>query len=270
MAKAARTRRETKKRASTTTSSRPSGTNQPDIVDWLSRVGIRRTLGAGGYVIWVVERRPAALAEITRLRGELRKATTDRRRAWVMSMLAFLLAVVRGRTVEVERLVAAAAKLGSPAALYTVGVWLVERERFADGVRALKQALGKGRTEALVELGKLYACGRGVRRDRNNALALLKRSHRIDGSPQAAYWVGSVYDLLLPRRSRLAVSWYRKAAELGVSDAMFYLADMFERGDGVRRSRRQALEWYRSAAKAGDKRAHRAIDAVREQLRSGS
>ncbi len=248
----------------TTTAAAPSGSEQAKLVAWLARVGVRQSdrCCPDGRVVWVVDRRPTVLAEISKLRGALRTPMADRRRAWMMSMLAFLLAVVRGRTVEVERLEAAAVKLGEPAALYTVGVWLVEKGRYADAVRALTKALLEGRTEALVELGKLYGRGRGVSHDRRKALALLKRGYRIHGSPEAAYWIGSLYDFELPRRSRLAVSWYRKAAEMGASSAMFNLADLLERGDGVRRSLREALKWYRLAAKAGHMRAHHAIDAI--------
>jgi TPR repeat protein len=48
-----------------------------------------------------------------------------------------------------------------------------------------------------------------------------------------------------------AVTWYRKAADAGDRDGMYYLGVMYENGRGVNQDQQQALMWYRKSAKLG-------------------
>lgn len=49
----------------------------------------------------------------------------------------------------------------------------------------------------------------------------------------------------------MAVLWYRRAADQGNADALFYLGDMFEQGHGVPQSDAEAVRLYRKAADQG-------------------
>jgi len=51
-----------------------------------------------------------------------------------------------------------------------------------------------------------------------------------------------------------AVSWYRRAAEAGNTEAQFNLGSCYDDGDGVAKDAEQAVSWYRRAAEAGDSR----------------
>ena len=48
-----------------------------------------------------------------------------------------------------------------------------------------------------------------------------------------------------------AVKWYRKAAEQGVANAQFFLAECYDNGKGVTRDEEEALKWYRKSAEQG-------------------
>lgn len=52
-----------------------------------------------------------------------------------------------------------------------------------------------------------------------------------------------------------AAEHFRRAAELGNSEAAFRLATMYESGHGVAASMNRAMEWYHRAAEAGSERA---------------
>jgi len=48
-----------------------------------------------------------------------------------------------------------------------------------------------------------------------------------------------------------AVSWYRRAAEAGWTDAQLNLGLCYSNGNGVAKDAEQAVLWYRRAAEAG-------------------
>ena len=66
----------------------------------------------------------------------------------------------------------------------------------------------------------------------------------------------------VPQDDKLAVSWYRKAAEQGEAKAQFLLGGKYFEGKGVAQDKQQALEWYRKAAENGDTKAQAKIDAL--------
>lgn len=49
-----------------------------------------------------------------------------------------------------------------------------------------------------------------------------------------------------------AVAWYRKAAELGNTDAMYNLGVILQAGSGIAKNETEAVAWYRKAAEAGN------------------
>lgn len=51
---------------------------------------------------------------------------------------------------------------------------------------------------------------------------------------------------------KLAVEWYRKAAEQGNEKAQIALARMYEDGRGVAENKHEAIKWYKKAAEQGD------------------
>jgi TPR repeat protein len=56
----------------------------------------------------------------------------------------------------------------------------------------------------------------------------------------------------LPQDSRLAVEWYRKAAELGNATAMFYLGIAYYNGEGgLPEDKPEAVEWWHKAEETG-------------------
>ena len=64
----------------------------------------------------------------------------------------------------------------------------------------------------------------------------------------------------IPKDLAAAYWWFRKAAEGGVEEAQYALAQMYEHGDGVRQNVDEAVRWYRAAA---EQEYEKASDALR-------
>ena len=74
------------------------------------------------------------------------------------------------------------------------------------------------------------------------------------GDAEAQYLVGMYYAMPLnlgpvPTNYVEAAKWHRKAAEQGVADAQYCLAEAYYRGEGVKQDYVEADKWYRKAYK---------------------
>src|SRR6266568_7926951 len=74
------------------------------------------------------------------------------------------------------------------------------------------------------------------------------------GDPRQQCLLGLIYSL--SKRSGAqdyakAVYWFRKAAEQGLAEAQYLLAECYQRGDGVAKDSAEAVKWFRKAAEQG-------------------
>lgn len=78
-----------------------------------------------------------------------------------------------------------------------------------------------------------------------------------DNDPDITFLVGQLYDagfVKVANKDAFRMEWYRKAAELGQSDAQNILGLLYATGEkGVKPDIQQALKWYERAAKQGNK-----------------
>ena len=66
----------------------------------------------------------------------------------------------------------------------------------------------------------------------------------------------------LARDDQEALKWYRKAADLGDSNAQYSLGVLYAQGRGVSMDEALALDWYRKAAEQGNARAIEALQRL--------
>lgn len=83
----------------------------------------------------------------------------------------------------------------------------------------------------------------------------LLRARADAGDAQAQFDLACDYDFEPPKRKRLAIEWYLRAAEGGHVEAQNSLGEAYRDGDDVRKSRPRAVEWFRRAAAGGDSEA---------------
>lgn len=172
-----------------------------------------------------------------------------------------------GEFVEAASLYQRAAGLGSPGAMYNLGVMLEAGRGVPRDERKARDWYAKageaGEVKAMVLLGDMFARGRGGARDLTEAVAWFERGAR-GGDPLAmsnlAYMLESGTGT--PRDQARAVEWYREAAKAGDAEAMCNLAALHLKGLGEIRSDRQAFKLFHAAAKAGHARGMRSCGTL--------
>lgn len=127
---------------------------------------------------------------------------------------------------------------------------------FSEAARWLCLAAGHGHHGAGELLARCHFFGRGLRRDRREALRLW-RAAAAGGDAQAMYCVGMCLyagEGGAPDGAE-AMSWLRAAARQQVAGAMFLLGQCYVFGVGVTRDIQTGLGWYRRAAEQGNREA---------------
>ena len=150
-----------------------------------------------------------------------------------------------------------AASSGNAIAQYTLGTQKISDGDITTGIALLRSAEAQGLAIAQYELGNHYISGIGVEKDPNRAIPLFKAAAEAGN-------VGAMHNYATliagtPGREAEAANWYQRAAELGLVEAQFNIATMYESGDGVSPSLHRALFWYKLAAASGDTDAASAV-----------
>ena len=133
--------------------------------------------------------------------------------------------------------------------LLTVVVLVSGQDAYMTEVRRLA---AEGDAVAQFELGVLYAFGRGVPQDYEEA-ARWYRLAADQGHASAQYNLGVSYAFGrgVPQDHGEAVRWYRLAADQGLANAQFRLGRAYHDGRGVPQDYEEAVRWYRLAADWG-------------------
>jgi TPR repeat protein len=159
--------------------------------------------------------------------------------------------------VEAVRRYRRAAEVGDTDAMNNLGLMYANGRGVArddvEAVRWYRKAVEAGNTVAMGNVGFMYANGRGVAKDDVEAVRWYRKAVEA-GNALAMNNLGFMY-----RQGRgvakdevEAVRWYRKAAEAGNTDAMTSLGFMYEEGLGVAKDEVEAVRWYRKGAEAGN------------------
>jgi TPR repeat protein len=86
--------------------------------------------------------------------------------------------------------------------------------------------------------------------DRRNTHVIPKETHfKCPGADSAE----------LKRDPEEAVKWFKKAADQGELAGLFFLAEAYQKGNGVLQDRQKALELYEDGASRGDWEAAQAV-----------
>ena len=108
----------------------------------------------------------------------------------------------------------------------------------------LRQA-NEGNAIAQTDIGKMYAEGRGVSQDFDQAKMWFEKAV-LQKQPDALYNLGLLYANGdgVEQDWTEAVRWYRPAAELGQADAENSLGLRYEKGQGIDKDLVQAYKWF--------------------------
>ena len=143
------------------------------------------------------------------------------------------------------------------------------RGSFVSPTRSLPSLAEQGNVEAQFNLGLLYDQGRGLPKDKQEALRWYRRA-AIQGDMFAQnalgdnYWEGTG----VPKDDREAVRWWRLAAAKGFVPAQHSLGKILAGGSqGIPADKPQAYMWLMLSAAQGDEEAGRQGHLLSKQLK---
>ena len=84
------------------------------------------------------------------------------------------------------------------------------------------------------------------------------------GNADALFYLAAMYERGegVPKDSVQAIFWYRKSANQGNASGQFALGTMYEKGTGVPKDLAQAIFWFRKGAEQGSSSAQSALGAM--------
>jgi TPR repeat protein len=147
-----------------------------------------------------------------------------------------------------------AGELGSPLAMYSLGLLYAEGKfgaaDYGEARHWYEKAVARNCAFAMPELAALYEKGQGGPKDAAEAFRLY-RAAATAGDQVSMTKVANFYEAGLGVRKDYAqaVNWYRKSADRGDAAAMKQLGRLYETGRGVPKSATEAKLWYAKAAK---------------------
>ncbi len=197
-----------------------------------------------------------------------------------------------------------AATLGDAGAMTRLGVASVLGvglpQDFNEGMKYLNKAVELGDTDAMRFLGLIYSDGKYVEKDEEKSLEWYRKAANM-GSAFAIRSLGEIFGVSPDKAAnaedatamfdrgkmflkasnaeqtlRLTITatdiqnaqrafyWFKKSAEAGNADAMYYLGWMYYKGSdvGLEFDPKKAKEWFQKAANAGNENAKQQIDKV--------
>lgn len=145
-----------------------------------------------------------------------------------------------------------AAEQGNASAQVNLGAMYAEGrgvpQDFREALSWYHKAAKQGDDAAAFNLGVMYVEGQGVARDLRKAMKWYRQAADRENA-LAQFNLGTMYEQSADALSlREAVAWYRKAALHGYAPAQVNLAVMYVDGRGVRQDFQEALRWYHAAA----------------------
>lgn len=126
-------------------------------------------------------------------------------------------------------------------------------ENWGEAAKSFKVAAEYGETGAMYMLGSMSRDGRGMTKNREQAMSwYLKAAEQGHSSAQQElarmYYLTDIADEWNPKE---AAKWYLKAAQQGHNLAQFDLAVLYRKGDGVEQSNEDYVFWNVKAAQSG-------------------
>ncbi len=110
----------------------------------------------------------------------------------------------------------------------------------------------QGDVEAQVLLGRMFAWGRGVPRNQDEAVKWFRKAaEQGHGLAQSILGLRYAYGRGVPQDDSQAIEWFRRGTKRGNAVAQHNLGVMYENGKGIAKDDKQAAYWYRLAAEQG-------------------
>jgi TPR repeat protein len=138
------------------------------------------------------------------------------------------------------------------AADFKAGLDAYKNGDFAGAAREWTPLAEAGDAHAQYNMGLLYAAGKGVPQDYNQAVEWYRKAAE-QGVPAAEYNLGVIYanGQGVPVNPPEAAKWFLKAAQQGIPNAVIGLGNVYYDAEGGFRDYAEAQKWYQQAAANG-------------------
>ena len=146
--------------------------------------------------------------------------------------------------------------------LLTISAWSSEFDKavatynkgnYVQALNAFYVLAKAGDAQAQYNVALIYEHGKGVKKDRAQAMEWYEKAAKSGNGP-AAYNLGQIYcnlDNNSTQKFERAKRWYELAAQKGVAQAHNNLAALYLEGKGVEKNKITALEHFKKAAEMG-------------------
>lgn len=150
---------------------------------------------------------------------------------------------------------------------YETGLIAAQKGDHATALKEWRPLAERGHPVAQVNLGFIYATGRGVTQDDAEAVRWYQKAAEQDLA-LAQFNLGVMYasGRGVNRDVAEAGRWYRSAADQGLLPAQFNLGMRYSRGTGLPLDNIEAYFWLSLAADGGYPRAAKPLARIQEQL----
>ncbi|HHF5447332.1 TPA: tetratricopeptide repeat protein [Haemophilus influenzae] len=141
----------------------------------------------------------------------------------------------------------------TPEQQFQQGLTAYEQSNYQTAFKLWLPLAEQGDADAQLNLGAMYAIGRGVKQDGVEAVKWFRKAAE-QGNAKAQNGLGMMYDggLGIKQDYFKAVKWHRKAAEQGYGGAQVMLGFSYLSGKGVQVNKSLAKEWFGKACDNGE------------------
>ncbi len=142
-----------------------------------------------------------------------------------------------------------------------------DKEDYETAFSIWKQLAKRNNAEAICKIGVCYDYGHGVLEDTAEAVKWYRKAADL-GLPDAMNFLGECYfyGSGVTQDSAKMIEWYLKAADLGQTDAMNNLGDCYRYGQRVTQDHAEAVKWYHKAADLGHVEAMYNLGSIAEDI----
>ena len=149
----------------------------------------------------------------------------------------------------------------------STGADAFKRGDYVFALRVFSALAAQGDVAGQINLGTMYAMGRGVRQDYTEAVKWFRLAAE-QGDRLGQYSLADCYDSGegVRKDPQMAAKWYRLSAEQGWTGSQNNLAVMYARGEGVSQDLVTAYFWFHQAFAGGDAEAGRSRDRLAQKM----
>jgi TPR repeat protein len=129
----------------------------------------------------------------------------------------------------------------------------------------IEKAANQNYPKAQAALGQCYLDGEIVQKNEKEAFRWYKQAAE-NGLAEGQYNIGCSYynGIGVTKNTTEAFKWVNMAAEQGMPDAQYILGGLYERGEACEANKDEAVKWYARAASQGDVDAGKALDRLKK------